>query len=110
MRFLSALCLCPALVLSAHALSHTCHSLLVPFRWSPSIEDQAVDRVHRLGQTKEVHVVRFVCRDSVEEKIMELQNSKREMASVCENTGQQKRGATEECVELLGSLLSDSAL
>ena len=36
--------------------------------WAPSIEDQAVDRVHRLGQTKRVTVFRLVMKDSVEER------------------------------------------
>ena len=36
--------------------------------WAPSIEDQAVDRVHRLGQTKRVTVFRLIMKDSVEER------------------------------------------
>lgn len=36
--------------------------------WAPSIEDQAVDRVHRLGQTRRVTVFRLVMKDSVEER------------------------------------------
>jgi SWI/SNF-related matrix-associated actin-dependent regulator of chromatin subfamily A3 len=36
--------------------------------WAPSIEDQAVDRVHRLGQRKPVTVFRLVMNDSVEER------------------------------------------
>merc|ERR1719219_1935582 len=45
--------------------------------WNPSAEDQAVDRVYRLGQTEEVNVYRFVIRDSVELKILEIQQRKR---------------------------------
>jgi len=45
--------------------------------WNPSAEDQAVDRVYRLGQTEEVNVFRFVIRDSVELKILEIQQRKR---------------------------------
>ncbi|CAO3651476.1 unnamed protein product [Mucor hiemalis] len=44
--------------------------------WNFSIEAQAIDRVHRLGQSKEVIVTRFVMRDSVEERILEIQNRK----------------------------------
>jgi len=49
--------------------------------WNPSAEDQAVDRVHRLGQTKDVEIVRFCVRHSVEERILELQAKKREMVA-----------------------------
>lgn len=42
-------------------------------RWNPAAEDQAIDRVHRLGQTRAVRVVRFVTRDTAEEKIVLLQ-------------------------------------
>ncbi len=46
-------------------------------RWNPSIEDQAIDRVHRLGQSKPVTVYRLICRDSVEERLLLLQEKKR---------------------------------
>jgi hypothetical protein len=42
-------------------------------RWNPAAEDQAIDRVHRLGQTRAVRVVRFVTRDTADEKIVLLQ-------------------------------------
>ena len=48
--------------------------------WNPATEDQAMDRVHRLGQERPVKVVRFVCKDSIDEKMMELQQRKRELA------------------------------
>ena len=46
--------------------------------WNPAIEDQAMDRVHRLGQTRDVSVVRFCARDTIEERLFELQIRKRE--------------------------------
>lgn len=48
--------------------------------WNPAVEQQAIDRSHRIGQTKNVFIYRFITRDSVEEKILTLQNRKRVMA------------------------------
>jgi SNF2 family DNA or RNA helicase len=48
--------------------------------WNPAVEAQAVDRAHRIGQTRRVFAYRLICRDTVEEKIIELQRSKRELA------------------------------
>jgi len=53
--------------------------LLDPW-WNPATEDQAIDRVHRIGQTREVIVYRFLMDGSVEERIMELQEKKRNLA------------------------------
>ena len=53
--------------------------LLDPW-WNPAVEAQAIDRAHRIGQTRPVFAYRIVARDTVEEKILELQNSKRELA------------------------------
>ena len=47
--------------------------------WNPAVEDQATDRAHRLGQTKVVTSYKLIARDTVEEKILVLQNRKREM-------------------------------
>jgi SNF2 family DNA or RNA helicase len=47
--------------------------------WNPAVESQAVDRSHRIGQKNTVFVYRFVVKDSVEEKILTLQESKREL-------------------------------
>src|SRR5690606_2948671 len=44
--------------------------------WNPAIENQAIDRSHRIGQQKNVVAVRLICRDTVEEKIMHLQKKK----------------------------------
>jgi len=48
--------------------------------WNPSTEDQAIDRVHRLGQTRPVHVTRFVVKGTIEERILELQERKKILA------------------------------
>jgi SNF2 family DNA or RNA helicase len=48
--------------------------------WNPAVEQQATDRVHRLGQRKHVHVSSLICTATVEERIDELLESKRELA------------------------------
>ena len=49
--------------------------------WNPAVEQQATDRVHRLGQRKPVHVSSLVCTATVEERIDELLDAKRELAA-----------------------------
>ncbi|MHC5541419.1 DEAD/DEAH box helicase, partial [Singulisphaera rosea] len=58
--------------------------LLDPW-WNPAVEAQAIDRSHRIGQTERVFAYRLVCRDTVEEKILELQQKKRELADAILN-------------------------
>ncbi|MFN8549497.1 MAG: DEAD/DEAH box helicase [Candidatus Eisenbacteria bacterium] len=53
--------------------------LLDPW-WNPAVEMQAIDRAHRIGQTKAVFAYRLIARGSVEEKILELQRTKRDLA------------------------------
>jgi superfamily II DNA or RNA helicase len=53
--------------------------LLDPW-WNPAVEAQAVDRAHRIGQTKPVFAYRLIAKDTVEEKVLELQKTKRELA------------------------------
>jgi SNF2 family DNA or RNA helicase len=53
--------------------------LLDPW-WNPAVEAQAIDRAHRVGQTRNVFAYRLICRNSVEEKIAELQGQKRSLA------------------------------
>jgi len=47
--------------------------------WNPATEDQAIDRVHRIGQTRNVSVYKMVIEGSVEERVIALQNKKREL-------------------------------
>jgi hypothetical protein len=53
--------------------------LLDPW-WNPAVEAQAVDRAHRIGQTRPVFAYRLIARDTVEEKVLELQKTKRALA------------------------------
>jgi len=53
--------------------------LLDPW-WNTAVEAQAVDRAHRIGQTRPVFAYRLIARNTVEEKVLELQNSKRALA------------------------------
>lgn len=46
--------------------------------WNPAVEDQAMARAHRIGQKNNVLVLRLVCKDTVEEKILQLQDQKRQ--------------------------------
>ena len=49
--------------------------------WNPAVEAQAIDRAHRIGQTRPVFAYRLIARNTVEEKVLELQRSKRELAA-----------------------------
>jgi superfamily II DNA or RNA helicase len=53
--------------------------LLDPW-WNPAVESQAIDRAHRIGQTRPVFAYRLIARDTVEEKVLELQSQKRALA------------------------------
>ncbi|HEU4469510.1 MAG TPA: DEAD/DEAH box helicase [Flavisolibacter sp.] len=48
--------------------------------WNPAVEQQAIDRTHRIGQTKNIFAYRMICKDTIEDKIMELQEKKRLLA------------------------------
>lgn len=49
--------------------------------WNPAVEQQAIDRTHRIGQTKNIFAYRLICKDTIEEKMLELQERKRILAS-----------------------------
>lgn len=58
--------------------------LLDPW-WNPAVEAQAIDRAHRIGQTQRVFACRLIARDTVEEKVLALQATKRELADAIIN-------------------------
>ena len=49
--------------------------------WNPAVENQAIDRAYRIGQHKNVMAIRLICPDTIEEKIMLMQENKKEIAS-----------------------------
>lgn len=70
--------------------------------WNPAVEAQAVDRAHRIGQTRRVFAYRLIARDTVEEKILALQEKKRELAeSIVQADDRMIANLTAEDVELL---------
>ncbi|XP_061222596.1 transcription termination factor 2 [Neopsephotus bourkii] len=56
------------------------HLFLLDMHWNPALEDQACDRIYRVGQQKDVVIHRFVCEGTVEEKIIQLQKKKKVLA------------------------------
>ena len=57
--------------------------------WNPAVEQQAIDRTHRIGQTKNIFAYRMICKDSIEDKILQLQERKRLLAKdlISDDTG-----------------------
>lgn len=75
--------------------------------WAPAIEDQAIDRVHRLGQTRPTTVFRLVMEDSIEERVLEIQQEKRSLMMTAFGEKTTKRGKEQasrmaDIVKLLG--------
>ncbi|KAL8803942.1 MAG: hypothetical protein Q9200_006027 [Gallowayella weberi] len=70
------------------------HVILADSWWAPSIEDQAVDRVHRLGQTKPTTVWRLVIDGSIEDRVLDIQAEKRKlMMTAFQETVNKRAGA-----------------
>jgi superfamily II DNA or RNA helicase len=75
--------------------------LLDPW-WNPAVEAQAVDRAHRIGQTRQVFAYRLIARDTVEEKVLELQKTKRDLAAaIISEDNSPLRNLQREDLELL---------
>ncbi|GAB2261832.1 hypothetical protein Droror1_Dr00002829 [Drosera rotundifolia] len=58
-----------------------CEVILLDLWWNPATEDQAVDRAHRIGQTRPVKVSRLTIKDTVEDRILAMQEEKRKMVA-----------------------------
>jgi len=70
--------------------------------WNPAVEDQASDRAHRIGQTRPVTVYRLVMKDTIEEKIVGLHSTKRDLAdSLLDGTDMSGKMSAEELLELI---------
>ncbi|MEI8376491.1 MAG: SNF2-related protein [Planctomycetota bacterium] len=99
---------CPLFLISlkagGHGLNLTAADyvfILDPW-WNPAVEAQAIDRAHRIGQERHVFAYRLIAKDTVEEKIVELQRTKRDLAdAVISADGNVLGRLTSEDLELL---------
>ena len=72
--------------------------------WNPAVENQAIDRVYRIGQKNKVIAVRLICPNTIEDKMLKLQSSKKELAGKLVNTEADifKSFNRKELLEVLG--------
>ncbi|WOL07214.1 hypothetical protein Cni_G15952 [Canna indica] len=87
-----------------------CHVILLDLWWNPTTEDQAVDRAHRIGQTRPVTVSRITIKNTIEDRILALQEEKRKMVSSAfgeDQTGSHAARLTVEDLKYLFNCFSD---
>ncbi|GBM15177.1 Transcription termination factor 2 [Araneus ventricosus] len=73
------------------------HMFLLDLHWNPALEKQACDRIHRVGQTKDVSIYKFVCKNTIEQRIFELQQSKSALANdILHGAGKVSKGLSME--------------
>jgi SNF2 family DNA or RNA helicase len=99
---------CPLFLISLKAggtglnLTAADYVILLDPWWNPAVETQAIDRTHRIGQTRKVFAYRIVAKDTVEERILELQARKRKLAdSIIRADENLLRSLTRKDLELL---------
>ena len=87
------------------------HVFLLDPWWNPAVEDQAADRAHRIGQERPVLVHRLVANDTVEERILALQDQKRRLAAAALGDAAQAAALTrDDLLNLLGGLRPPSEI
>jgi DNA repair protein RAD5 len=69
--------------------------------WSPSIEDQAIDRIHRIGQNETVKVVRFIMENTIENKMLKIQERKKQIGEAVGAEEEERRQRRIEEINLL---------
>ncbi|MBK7958396.1 MAG: DEAD/DEAH box helicase [Bacteroidetes bacterium] len=72
--------------------------------WNPAVEQQAIDRTHRIGQDKHIIAYKMICKDTIEEKILQLQVKKKAIADDLINieSGLLKKLTKDDVMELIG--------
>lgn len=100
----------PVMIMSLKAASlglnmvAACNVLLLDLWWNPTTEDQAIDRAHRIGQKRPVSVYRLTVKDTVEDRILALQQKKRKMVAYAfgeDETGTRQSRLTVEDLKYL---------
>uniref|UniRef100_A0A1I7SZ69 Helicase C-terminal domain-containing protein n=1 Tax=Caenorhabditis tropicalis TaxID=1561998 RepID=A0A1I7SZ69_9PELO len=67
------------------------HLIMVDLHWNPALEQQACDRIYRMGQKKEVFIHRLIVKGTVEQRVLELQEKKTALAaSILDGTATRK--------------------
>lgn len=101
---------CPLFLISLQAgglglnLTLANHVILMDPWWNPAIEQQAIDRAYRIGQQRDVSVVHLISANTIEEKIVRLQKTKKDMASALLSGEEMTKGITyDEILELVQS-------
>lgn len=69
--------------------------------WSPSVEDQAIDRIHRIGQVRNVKVTRFIIQESIEEKMLKIQERKKQIGEAVGADEQERQKRRIEEIQIL---------
>jgi len=88
------------------------HVFIVDPWWNPAVEDQAIERAYRIGQKYDVNVVRFVCSKTIEERILELQDQKKELINMALhfNPEQQKKNNIENMMFVMRGFDDDGGI
>ena len=87
------------------------HVVLLDLWWNPTVEEQAIDRAHRIGQTREVLVHRLTVKDTVEDRILALQEKKRQLVRSAlgeDSAGSLQQGGPKLSVAELEALFFES--
>lgn len=84
-------------------LNLTCasHAFMMDPWWSPSMEDQAIDRIHRIGQMNQVKVTRFIVENSIEEKMLRIQERKRTIGEAMDADEDERRKRRIDEIQML---------
>lgn len=82
-------------------LTSASHAFMMDPWWSPGMEDQAIDRIHRIGQQNSVKVIRFIIDNSVEEKMLRIQERKRMLGDVVDGDESERRQKRIEEIQML---------
>ena len=81
--------------------------ILIDLWWNPAVEMQAISRAHRIGQEQNVEVYRLITRGTIEEKILELQEGKKNLVTTVLDGNESRASMTvEDIKEILGIAIS----
>lgn len=75
---------------------------ILDLHWNPALEMQAHDRIHRVGQQNDVHIHRFVCKDTVEEAIDKLHKRKLDLAANALSPNRKSKSSLDQLKEIFG--------